>query len=304
MKVRLLFAAMLLTLIGCAGGPAGKPAEFVKPSVAVMKFENRAAFPMRWDLGGGTRDVLVDRLMKTGRYHVIERPELGEIVKELNFQQSGMTRPQDKAALGKIKNVQYLIKGVITDFAQVSGGSAGARKGSFGLFGSDTQAIVGIILYVVDVESGEILASESIEESVHSSDVSVQAMYKDISFGGSSFYRTPLGKATAKVIDRAVARITDSIASRRWSPKIAAVQSDGLVLLNGGADREIVVGEQFTVMEDGAVVVDPETGDMLGRLAARPIATLRVTAVHERYSETLPLNSAGIKVGQSCRRGP
>ena len=295
---------MILALAaGCANRPSGDPADYVKPSIAVIKFENRAAAPVQWDLGSGTRDVLVDRLMKTGRYHVIERPEINEIVKELKFQHAGMTRPEDKAALGKIKNVQYLIKGTITDFAQVSGIAGGAKKGMFDIFGSDNRAIVSIILYVADVESGEIVSCESIEESVHASNVSVNVMYKDVSFGGTAFYKTPLGQATARVIDRAVAKITDTVASRKWTPRIAAVQPDGTVLLNGGQNRGLSKGDEFTVLEDGLTVIDPDTGDKLGQQPARPIATVRVTAVHERYSEastTEPIDK--LKVGQPCRR--
>jgi curli biogenesis system outer membrane secretion channel CsgG len=289
-------------LMGCAGSKS-ESANFVRPSVAVMKFENRAAFPMRWDLGSGTRDILVDRLMKTGRYQVIERPEIGEIVRELNFQQSGLTRPQDKAALGQIKNVQYLIKGVITDFSQVGGGSAHATKGSFGIFGGGSRAVVTILLYVVNVESAEIIASESIEESVDAGEVNFQAMYKDVNFGGSGFYKTPLGKATARVIDRAVARITSTIAAERWSPRVAALQSGGRILLSGGSDRRMLVGEQFTVMDLGAPVVDPQSGDVLGRQPSKPIATVRVTAVHERYSEAIAISAtAPLAVGQQCVR--
>lgn len=301
----LAMVAVAGVLCGCAQtSPSGEAKDFVKPTVAVMKFENRASFPMHWDLGSGTRDVLVDRLMRTGRYHVIERPELSEVLKELNLQQSGVTRANDKAALGRIKNVQYLIKGTIIDFSQVSGASVGARKGMSGIFGSDSRAIVSIILYVVDVESGEILASESIEESVHASDASVQTVYNDISFGGSAFYNTPLGEATEKVIDRAVAKITDSVANQRWTAKIAAVQAGGSVLLNGGADRKIVPGEQFTVMEEGPAVVDPETGDSLGRQAPRAIGTVRVTVVHDRYCEATAEGVSGpLRVGLCCRRG-
>ncbi len=295
---------ILAFIAGCANsGPSGDPADYVKPSIAVIKFENRAAFPMQWDLGSGTRDVLVDRLMKTGRYHVIERPEINEIVKELKFQHAGMTRPEDKAALGKIKNVQYLIKGTITDFAQVSGMAGGVQKGLFDIFGSDNRAIVSIILYVADVESGEIVSCESIEESVHASNVSVNAMYKDVSFGGSAFYKTPLGQATAKVIDRAVARITDTVASKKWTPRIAAVQPDGTILLNGGQNRGLSKGDLFTVLEEGAAVIDPDTGDKLGQQPARPIATIRITAVHDRYSQASPTEPTDkIKVGQPCRR--
>jgi len=44
--------------------PSPDGAAYIKPGVAVMKFENRAQFDMHWDLGGGMRDILVDRLVE------------------------------------------------------------------------------------------------------------------------------------------------------------------------------------------------------------------------------------------------
>lgn len=300
--------AMLIVFLGVVGGcssssPTGNPADFVKPSIAVMKFENRAKSPGDWDLGDGTREILVDRLLRTQRYHVIERPELDEITKELKFQQSGATRAQDRAALGKLKNIQYLVKGTITDFSQVIDTSAGFGKGFLGIYGEDSQAVVSIIIYVVDVESGEIINSASIEETVHATDVNAKAKYKTISFGGSAFYKTPLGEAMNKVIDRAVASITNTIAAKKWTPRIAAMQPDGGVLLSGGTDRGMVKGTQYSVIEEGEAVIDPQTGDTLGRQPSHTIATLQVSAVYEKHSQANILSAgARLKVGQICQR--
>ena len=107
------------------GGFGRNPDDYVKPTIAVMKFENRASFPLGWNLGGGMQEVLVDRLMETNRYHVVERQELDSVMNEIQFQQSGATRPQGKAATGRIKNCQFLIKGVVTDFGHVSSKDAG-----------------------------------------------------------------------------------------------------------------------------------------------------------------------------------
>ena len=306
--MKIIWRVMLIVILGAgggcsSGGLAGKPADFIKPSIAVMKFENRAHSPGDWDLGDGTREILVDRLLRTSRYHVIERPEIAEITKELKFQQSGVTRAQDKAALGKLKNIQYLIKGTVTDFSQVIDTSAGFGKGFLGIYGEDSQAVVSIIIYVVDVESGEIINSAAIEETVHATDVDAKAKYKTITFGGSAFYRTPLGEAMNKVIDRAVVSITNTIAAKKWMPRVAAMQPDGGVLLSGGTDRGIAKGEQYTVIEEGEAVVDPQTGDTLGRQPSRVIATLRVSTVYEKYCQADIVNAgARLKVGQVCQR--
>ncbi len=62
-----------------------------------MEFENRANFPLGWNISDGMRDVLVDRLVATGRFSVIERPEINAVMAELRLQNSGATRKQRRA---------------------------------------------------------------------------------------------------------------------------------------------------------------------------------------------------------------
>ena len=141
-----------------------------------------------------TGEILVHELMETGRFQVVERAELQHVVGEQQLQASGLTRPQGRAATGRIKNCQYLIKGAVTDFGHVSSDSGGWSGWHWDIFGGSNRAVMGVILYVVDVESGEVVASESIDESVRANDVSVQATYGRVAFGGSVFRQTPLGR--------------------------------------------------------------------------------------------------------------
>jgi curli biogenesis system outer membrane secretion channel CsgG len=306
---RLMLAAALAAVwiaAGCGsnGGLGRSPDDFVKPTIAVMKFDSRAAFPLGWNLGGGMQETLVDRLMATGRYHVVERQELASVMGEQQFQQSGATRPQGRAATGRIKNCQYLIKGVVTDFGHVSTNQGGVASNLGSLFGGSHLAVMGIILYVVEVESGEVIASESLSESVRAGDVSVQVAYQNVAFGGTAFYKTPLGRATARVIDRAVKRITEAIASRPWQPQVALVQQDGSVVLNGGRDRGVKTGAEFEVLDAGPPILDPSTGDVLGHSAGRTVGRIIVQDVHERYSTATIVTglAAEFRAGQTCRR--
>jgi curli biogenesis system outer membrane secretion channel CsgG len=283
--------------------PDGNPADYVTPTVAVMKFDNHAGSFMSWDLGTGMRDILVDRLVATRRFRVIERPELNAVVAELHFQNSGMTREQQRAVLGQVKNVQYLIKGTITDFGQVQSTNIFGGTSDWGIFGGAWKAVMGMILYVVDVESGEIIASESLQGSVNAGSVGVNARYKDVAFGGSTFNKTPLGEATAQVISRAVVKITATIASRPWTPRIAAINADGTIVLNGGTDRALTPGVVFEVLGEGRTFKDPETGDVLGVVDQPPIGRLRITRVTERYSVAVREEAVTeLVVGMRCRR--
>jgi curli biogenesis system outer membrane secretion channel CsgG len=300
--------ALCLALGVCAGcgglGLSGRnPEDYVKPTIAVMKFENRAGFPLNWSLGDGMQEILVDRLLATGRYHVVERQELGAIMNELKFQQGGATRPQGKAATGRIRNCRYLIKGAVTDFGHVSANTGALSAWNWDFLGGSNRAVMGIVLYVVDVESGEIIASENIEESVSAKDLSVKAAYEGLSFGGSVFYQTPLGRATKKVVDRAIKRITTAIASQPWEPQVALVQEDGSVIINGGKDRGVKSGAEFEVLEAGKPIVDPATGDAIGQSPGRSLGRLIVHEVKERYSTATIVvgRAADLKPGQACR---
>lgn len=298
-----LALAALVWLGGCRPLGIDPVEQSLKPTVAVMKFECRAGFPMKWQIGTGMADILVDRLVATGKFRVIERPEIDAILREQSFQRSGVTRTQQRAKPGRLKNVQYLIKGTVTDFGHAS--SAGGFLGldRLHVFHSATQAVMGLTLYVVDVESGEILCSESLQESVNASDTRVQAVYKGVSFGGQVFFTKPLGRATAKVIDRAIDRISDTIASRPWVPKIAQVRAGGLVVLNGGHNRRVGTGQRFAVLESGEPIIDPDTGDLLGEHRGRQVGTVVVQNVQWRYSEAKIVEGAAkdFQVGQACR---
>ena len=80
-----LLPALILITVGCRSvkySPADE-AKYVKPTVAVMSFENRAPVHTKWNLGNGLADQLIDRLMQTRRYIVLERARLDAILKEL-----------------------------------------------------------------------------------------------------------------------------------------------------------------------------------------------------------------------------
>jgi len=294
--------AIVLLAAGCDGA-WGRRQDALKPTVAVMTFENRAPFPMNWDLGGGMREILVHELMETGRYHVVERAELGHVLQEQQLQASGATRPHGRADPGRIKNCQYLIKGTVTDFGHVASDTGGLNGLFWNLFGGSERAVMGVILYVVDVESGEVVASESIEKTVRAGDVTVQATYGKVGFGGSAFRQTPLGRATADVVEDAVEEITEVIGDRPWRPRIAQVAADGTVILNGGRNHGLRQGAEFAVLETGKPIHDPQTGDLLGRAPGRRVGRVVVHEVHDRWARATVVvgTNESFRPGQRCR---
>jgi hypothetical protein len=68
-------------------------------------------------------------LMRTGRFIVVERQALGDIVREQELGQSGLLRRETAAPTGQVLGAQIVVRGAVTECeARASGGGAGAGR--------------------------------------------------------------------------------------------------------------------------------------------------------------------------------
>lgn len=257
--------------------------KYEKPRVAILEFENKASYSHQWKLSEGMRDILVDSLVKTGRYTVLTRRDLGAVLTELDIQREPYFRPEGKLEQGKLKNLQYLIKGAVTDFAHVRGGSLRVHSDNFGISSDSKVAIVSVTLYVIDVESGEIITSKTLEGTASAGSANFKTTYHDVAIGGKSFFRTPLGKATQKVMDQCLEHIAEVIAVKRWYPSVVKLEGSRLII-SGGADRHMALASEWAAYEKGESLIDPKTGDKLGQEPGLYSGRIQVTEVHDKYS--------------------
>jgi curli biogenesis system outer membrane secretion channel CsgG len=266
------------------GGIRSDQYKFEKPRVAVLDFENKASFSQQWRLSEGMRDLLVDALLKTDRYTVLTRRELGAVLSEHDLQREPYFRQEGKIQQGRLKNLQYLIKGAVTDFAHVKGSALRVIGSTFGIGGSGNVAVVSVTLYIIDVESGEIVASETMEGTASAGSLDFKTTYQDVVFGGKAFFRTPLGKATQEVMEQCLEEIAEVVAVKQWYPSVVKVNGDQ-VLISGGQDRHVKLASLWSVYTPGEALVDPKTGDVLGREPGGLSGLIRVNKVHDKYSE-------------------
>ena len=258
--------------------------KFEKPRVAVLDFENKASFSQQWRLSEGMRDLLVDAMLQTDRYTVLTRRELGAVLSEHDLQREPYFRQEGKIKQGRLKNLQYLIKGAVTDFAHVRGSALRVLGSTFGIGGSGHVAVVSVTLYIIDVESGEIVASETMEGTASAGSLDFKTTYQDVVFGGKAFFRTPLGKATQEVMELCLEEIAEVVAVKQWYPSVVKVDGDH-VLISGGKDRHMTLASLWSVYAPGEALIDPKTGDVLGREAGELSGLIRVKKVHDKYSE-------------------
>ena len=155
----LLAACAVIGLLGSAQAQTAKPKRI---QVAVMDFDFGTIENWwgQYDIGKGMADQVVDALVNDGTFSVIERKKLDTLLAEQDFAHSNRAEPSAAALskIGKIKGVKYVIAGSITKFSTEKRGGSVRIKG-IGVGGSKGKAQVNLTARVIDVTSGEIVAS-------------------------------------------------------------------------------------------------------------------------------------------------
>lgn len=295
-------ALLVLSLVaGCMSLPPRHarplPPEAIRPVLAVSSFENRSNFKGQWKLGSGMADLLTSELLCSENFVLVERQHLQKVIGEIDMQRNERFRYEGRTDTGRLKNAQYLVRGVINDFSQVGGGSVFVALRSLFLGGSGHTARVALTLTIVDVESGQIVDSVQCAGKARARQAYGKARYKDVNFGGDAFFKTPLGTATRDAIRRGVRGLTEKMPREHWEPMVADVLQGGHVLINGGTDRGVKAGTVYNVQTTGRKVTDPVTGDLLSVIPGALIGRIEVTTVDERISHAKIVQGAGIARG-------
>ena len=175
-----------------------------------------AIFGSNVDVGKGVTDLLVTYLVKDGTYSVIERKALDLIMKEQNFSNSDRADASSAAKIGKLLGVDAIIVGSVTQFGndtKTTGlGGVGAGLGRVGLGGfnqKQSKAIVGLTARLINVDTGEILASaEGMGESKRTSTSLTGGGggwsgfgAGGVNFGSSNFQGTIIGEAVKAAVE-------------------------------------------------------------------------------------------------------
>src|SRR6267143_1623943 len=112
-----------------------------KKRIAVMDFDYgtvrsyvASLFGTDQDVGKGIADLLVEKMVTSGVYSIIERKALDKILAEQNFSNSDRADPSSAAKLGRILGVDAIIIGSITQFGR-DDKKTGVGAGAFGGFG-------------------------------------------------------------------------------------------------------------------------------------------------------------------------
>lgn len=231
-----------------------------KKRVAVTAFENQAGYahPQWGDVGRGLATRLIDALMTTDKFIVVEREALGDIVDEQNLGQIVNVAPGEES---RVTTAQALIRGAITSIEEEGGDKGGFRIKKLRVGGGRQTVVVKLNIRVIDTTTGQLLESKSVEGVAKQRKLILRR--ESDSYEGKR--NTPLSDAIDDAIAKAVEGITAGMDKVPWQGSVVRV-SGRQVFINAGYQENVEEGMRLRVFEKGIELIDTETNENLGRL--------------------------------------
>ncbi len=233
MRKRTCVAAVAgLLLLAPAAGAAkeAKEAKLKKPRIAILHFPAASG---AWSCSGWgnsehrmsdvLRDLFTTEIMENarGKILVMEREPLSELRDELSFEQSGEVDGATAQKIGKLLGVRYMLTGKMTRFScKKTGASAGWGVGALvgKLTSSGTAgAVAGSVdttkvkfsgrldVRLIDVQSGEVLATFKDEEETADTSVKIAGSGSDVDYDdelANKVFEPIVERMTPKIIKK------------------------------------------------------------------------------------------------------
>lgn len=260
--LRLVFVLMISMIIG---GYAFS-GEAAPKKVAVMPFE--------WASGSGGRriaDIMTDQvtvaLANSGTYTVLERSQLAHVIKEINFQRSGLVDSSKAIEFGRMSGADYTIVGkvLMANVFQNSSSSLynnvlGSRN-PFRGFIAKYKGKVALDIRFIDNTTGELKFAKTIEGSKSGNDRA-----------------SCLNDACREAAENVLAEI------QRMNPFTGTVidSEAGTVYIDKGSDAGIRKGEVLIVFKEGRPIIHPN-GQIIA-VKTTAIGKVKVVEVNSNYS--------------------
>ena len=244
----------------------------------------------------GIEAMIQDVLLQTDRFRIVNRADLGDVMREQDLAASGRISKPSGAKTGKILGAQVLMKAVINAY-EPKYDSKGVGLGGItgGLLGGarigKEKSMVQVTFQLIDAETSEVTYSKQVEVVVGKTGF----VGGGAGWGGggalggfvSGYSKTPIGQAMIAAINQGVFELVKQIGSSKDEGSVVTVK-DGEVYINMGADR-VQVGDTLSLFAVGEELIDPDTGISLGA-EEELMGKIRVTETKEKYSLATPVD--------------
>jgi curli biogenesis system outer membrane secretion channel CsgG len=222
------------------------------------------------------RQAITDKLVKSGRFTVLDRSNEAELEKELGFLNSEKVSDQERARLGQALGADYML---VLNLTQA------------GVATKTTETHVD-------------MTGESSREVSHSTSASmryslVESATRAVKWSDSMSFRSG-GSQINAAMDQFLGKVVGDIGEIINPPKVVGVHN-GKVIINRGAGIA-AAGQTYDIYSVGEALVDPDTGETLGA-AEENIATIRIVDVKPKlaYGEIVKGSADAIEKGAIAR---
>ncbi|WP_247878421.1 CsgG/HfaB family protein [Niveispirillum sp. SYP-B3756] len=267
----------------------------LKRKIAIGRFTNETRYGKALltgqqldPLGKQVSDMLMARLVDSGRFVVLERSDLNIVMNEQRL--SGIST--------NIVGSDVLVIGSLTEFGRQNEGQAG--------FLSNTKKQVArakVEVRLVDVKTGVAFftTSGTGEAFVEKGTV--------MGFGSQADYDATLNdRAIAAAISDMMNGLVSKLEERPWRADVLKVEGNRLYI-SGGQRQGVKVGDRLAVMVPGERIKSPQTGFDI-ELPPKKLAEVEVDAnfgdndtnegsVVHLVSGTVPANATNLIVGEN-----
>ena len=251
--------------------PDGKT---IKRKVAIGRFSNETQYAkgVFYDkendpMGKQALDILSAKLAASGKFLLLERSDLAQLLEEAKKSENGESGLQSIGA-------DYLIIGSITEFGR-------KNTGKEGVFTSTKMQTVeaGVAIRLVDVSTGLIVYSD---EAKGQAQITTRST---LGVGGrADFDATLSDKAISEAIGQLVENIINKCTDKPWRTFFLTYDTDAQMSA-GGASQGVKEGDTFAVKTRGKKVKNPQSGMMI-ELPGKQVGTVTVTGTGGDTPET------------------
>ena len=258
-----------------------EPYQGLKRRVAIARFSDETRrgssffVDQNYDrIGKQTSDMLAARLTETGRFIMLERSDLNQIIAEQNY---ASLEPNRVGA-------DYLIVGSVSEFGH-------SNVSETGIFTRNRiqQATATVNVRLVDTINGQIVFSQ---EATGEARAEASTTF---GVGERAAFNTQLGdRAVSAAISQLVSNLMENLLDRPWQAYIVGTQGNAL-LMTGGQEQGLQVGDQLVLYRRGEAVRNPQTGLNI-ELPPERLGNVQVTGFIGRGENELSLIQTNLNV--------
>jgi len=258
-------------------------------------------------------DIVRQAMGNTNRFTMVERTSaLSDVTGEQDLSTNGRVDKETSASMGSVKASEYVVKATIIDVdpekeardIQAVGGGIGGALVAIGSSGSSGKvAWVRLNVRIVNSQSGEIVQDITVDGTDDGKNKSMSGFLGGLVAAGATEHselRPELSIAMQVCANKVAYFASNKFEDIPWQGAVANIAGSD-IMINGGTNVGLKVGETLTLMSKGDPIYDPNDHALLGYKSSE-IGTIRIVSTQAKFSDCeIQEGCAGAKMGDVVR---